>query len=156
MSPAAVALAGELCSKFEGCILQAYKDPIGIWTIGIGSTRLADGSAVCATTPPITQAEAEALLQGTLRSVAAQVDSLVHVPLSDGEAAALLSFAYNLGVGQLKGSTLLRLLNAGDRAGAAKQFAAWCHGGGEVLPGLVRRRAAEAELFCGPAMRVAA
>lgn len=149
MSPAAVALAVGLCREFEGCVLHAYQCPAGVWTIGIGSTHLPDGSPVCATTPPITNNEAEALLQAVLRSVAAQIDLLVHVPLSDGEAAALLSFAYNLGVGNLRSSTLLKLLNQGDRAGAAAQFAEWCHGGGKVLPGLVRRRAAEAALFRG-------
>jgi lysozyme len=149
MSPAALGLGAGLCREFEGCVLHPYQCPAGIWTIGIGSTHLADGSAVCATTVPITSDEAEALLQAGLRSLAAQIELLVNVPLSDGEAAALLSFTYNLGVGNLRSSTLLKLLNQGDRAGAAAQFPEWCHSGGKVLPGLVRRRAAEAALFRG-------
>lgn len=149
MRPLALTLAAELCRTFENCVLHPYECPAGRWTIGIGSTRLADGSPVCATTPPITKAEAEALLQAMLRSIAAQIDGMVHVPLSDDEAGALLSFAYNLGTEDLRSSTLLKLLNRGDRAGAAAQFALWCHGGSEVLPGLVRRRAAEAALFSG-------
>jgi lysozyme len=119
------------------------------WTIGIDSTRLADGSLVCAATPPITKADAEALLQAVLRSIAAQIDGMVHVPLSDDEAGALLSFAYNLGTEDLRSSTLLKLLNRGDRAGAAAQFALWCNANGKVQPGLVRRRAAEAAPFRG-------
>jgi lysozyme len=149
MSPAAIALAADLCRQFEGCVLHPYLCPANVWTIGIGSTRLADGSPVCSTTAPITTDEAAALLEAGLQLLAAQVRLLVHVPLSDGEAAALLDFAYNLGIGNLRSSTLLKLLNQGDRAGAAAQFAEWCHSGGKVLPGLVRRRAAEAALFRG-------
>jgi lysozyme len=149
MSPAALALAAELCQTFEGCVLHPYACPAGIWTIGIGCTHLADGSPVCAATPPITQANAESLLQAALRATAAQIEPLVHVPLSDDEAAALLSFSFNVGVENLRTSTLLRLLNQGDRTAAAAQFPRWCHGGGQVLPGLVRRRATEAALFRG-------
>ncbi|HEY4040326.1 MAG TPA: lysozyme [Rhodopila sp.] len=151
MSPAAVDLAAGLCRAFEGCVLEAYRCPAGVWTIGVGSTRLADGSAVCATTPPITDAVAEALLQSGLRALAPRIEAIVTVPLADNEAAALLSFAYNLGVANLRSSTLRLLLNQGDRAGAAAQFALWCHAGGQVLPGLVRRRAAEAAMFSGQA-----
>jgi hypothetical protein len=75
------------------------------------------------------------------------VERLVKVPLNQNQFDALVSFAYNCGEGNLGKSTLLRRLNAGDYKGAAAQFAAWNKGGGQVLKGLVRRRAAEAALF---------
>jgi lysozyme len=78
------------------------------------------------------------------------VDSLVKVSLNDNQYAAIVSFAFNLGVGNLKQSTLLKKLNAGDFAGAANEFAKWNKAGGKVLAGLTRRRAAEAELFRRP------
>lgn len=71
----------------------------------------------------------------------------VKVPLSQGQFDALTSFTFNLGAGALASSTLLKKLNAGDCAGAQKEFGRWVHAGGEVLQGLVRRRAAEAKLF---------
>lgn len=73
--------------------------------------------------------------------------SLVKVPLTAHQMGALVSFAYNVGMGALGSSTLLRLLNAGQYDAAAKQFARWNKAGGRVLAGLTRRRAAEAALF---------
>jgi lysozyme len=69
---------------------------------------------------------------------------------TDNQFAALVSFAYNCGVQNLKGSTLLRLHNLGDYAGAVQQFGKWVHADGEVLDGLVKRRAAEARLYAAP------
>src|SRR5690606_6833672 len=78
-----------------------------------------------------------------------QVDRLVKVPLKQHQFDALVSFAYNAGIGNLRSSTLLRKLNARDFAGAALEFHRWNRSNGKVLPGLVRRRAAEALLFQG-------
>jgi lysozyme len=78
------------------------------------------------------------------------VDDLVKVPMTQNAHDALVSFAYNCGVGALKGSTLLKLLNQGKYEQAAAQFARWNKAGGKVWPGLVRRRAAEAALFLEP------
>jgi hypothetical protein len=72
------------------------------------------------------------------------------VPVTSNQFSALVSLAYNVGIGALRGSTLLRLLNARDYAGAANQFPRWNRGGGRVLPGLVKRRAAERDLFLTP------
>jgi len=71
--------------------------------------------------------------------------------VNDNEFSALLSFTFNLGIGNLRSSTLLKLLNAGDRAGAADQFPRWNRAGGRELLGLTRRRAAERALFLQPA-----
>jgi lysozyme len=71
----------------------------------------------------------------------------VKVPLKQGQYDALVSFTYNEGAGKFQSSTLLKMLNAGNYAGAAGQFGAWVYGGGVELPGLVIRRQAEAAIF---------
>lgn len=146
-------LATALIKGIEGCEkrmpdgrLRSYPDPGtggAPWTIGFGST----GPDIIAGTV-WTQEQADRRLEQDVAKAAASVDRLVTVPLTDEEAAALTSFVYNLGAGQLANSTLLRLLNAGKpRAEVANQFKRWVYGGGRVLPGLVTRRDAEAALF---------
>jgi lysozyme len=95
----------------------------------------------------ITQERADELLCGDLNTFEDAVSRAVHVPLSQSQFDALVSFAYNCGPANLRASTLLRLLNRGDYTGAAGQFGKWAHAGAEILPGLVRRRAAERALF---------
>lgn len=84
-----------------------------------------------------------------MQGFAKQVAPLLEVPVKHHQFDALVSFAYNVGIGNLKSSTLLRKLNAGDYDGAALEFHRWKRSNGRVLPGLVRRRAAEALLFQG-------
>ena len=127
----------------EGCRLAAYRDAAGVWTIGYGDTEDVTPGLL------ITQAEAERRLAARLACFEAAVSQLVRVALRQGEFDALVSFAYNLGAGALARSTLLRKLNAGDRAGAAAEFGKWVQAGGAVLPGLVTRRARERALFEG-------
>ena len=138
-----------LVQEFEGCKLEAYPDP-GTgdepFTIGWGSTGPDIGPGTV-----WTQEEADARFLDDLTKFGDGVDRLVRVPLTDNQFAALVSFAYNVGLGALAGSTLLRKLNAGDYEGAADQFPRWNKGGGRVLPGLVRRRAAERDLFLSDA-----
>jgi lysozyme len=134
-----------LLKSSEGCELHAYQDAVGVWTIGYGHT----GSDVHPG-QTITQADADTLLEADLKCFEVAVNNLVSHDLTSNQFAALVDFAYNEGAGALAGSTLLRLLNAGDVAGAADQFAAWDEAGGEVLPGLVARRAKEKELFLTP------
>lgn len=131
-----------LVKSSEGLKLVAYKCPAGIWTNGYGHT----GPDV---TPGmvITQAQADALLARDLERFETGVARLVKVPLNQNQFDALVCFSFNLGLGALQGSTLLRLLNAGDYAGAAAQFPRWNKAGGKELPGLTRRRAAEQSLF---------
>ena len=131
----------DLIKSFEGLRLSAYKDVVGVVTIGYGTTsgvKMGD---------TITKERAEELLREDVARFESQVLRLVKVPLTQGQHDALVSFVYNLGAGNLSNSTLLRLLNAGDYAGAAAQFDRWNKAGGKVLAGLVRRRAAERALF---------
>lgn len=137
-----------LVKQFEGCVLHAYPDP-GTggdpWTIGYGHT----GSDVH---PGVTwtQAQADVALERDVQRFADDVNVMVTHSVSPNQFAALVSFAYNLGPTALAESTLLRLVNAGDYANAALQFARWTYAGGRQLPGLVRRRAAERALFLTP------
>lgn len=167
----------ELIKAFEGIPdgdpstvnVDAYLDPVGIWTIGWGHAiaykgewlRGAQNKSIARALYPggITRAQAEALLRGDLIDTAAQVARLVGVPIGDDRFGALVSFAFNVGTGALGRSTLLRKLNAGDVAGAADQFLVWNKGriGGVLreLPGLTRRRKAERALFLGEDWRAA-
>lgn len=155
----------DLVKSFEGIVdgdpstvnLDPYLDPVGIWTIGWGhAIRLGNEylrgrhnrKAACALYPGgITVKQAEQLLRGDLLDACRDVESLVEVDLTDNEFAALVSFTFNVGRGNLSRSTLLKKLNDYDYAGAAMQFQVWIKAGGRVLQGLVRRRAAEAALF---------
>ena len=169
--------AVELIKSFEGIVdgdpstvnFDAYLDPVGIWTIGWGHAIVVKGSflrgpenkAVARALYPggITRAQAEALLRGELVSTTRDVLSLAKVNLNDGQFGALLSFAFNAGIGNLGQSTLLKKLNAGDLAGAADQFLVWNkarkNGVLVELPGLTRRRSAERAMFCGEDWRAA-
>lgn len=131
----------ELIKKFEGCALKAYKCPAGIWTIGYGHTKGVKEGHV------ITQAQAEKYLKQDLKQFEEVVNNLVNVPLNQNQFDALVSFCYNLGGGNLKRSTLLNLLNKEDYNGAAEQFDLWVYANGKKLAGLIKRRAAEKELF---------
>ena len=135
----------DLTEESEGCRLIAYQDSVGVWSIGYGHTRGVVAGMTC------TQAQAEAWLREDILSAIADVNRLVKVPLTQGEFDALVDFDFNLGGGALRGSTLLRLLNGGDHAGAAEQFERWDRAGGHVLAGLLRRRLAEEAEFKGAA-----
>ncbi len=131
----------------EGLRLKAYQDTGKVWTIGYGHTSAAGGMKVYAGLT-ITHAQAEQLLKDDLaRMTYPVIKRLVKVDLTQGQFDALCSFIYNLGEGQVSKSTLLRLLNAKDYDGASAQFGRWVYDNGVKLNGLIRRRAAERELF---------
>ena len=131
----------DLIKNFEGLRLSAYQDSGGVWTVGYGHTGgVKPGDR-------ITQDQAEALLRKDTGWAQDAVRQQVRVPLSQDQFNALTSFTFNLGAGALRDSTLLSKLNAGDYAGAQAEFGRFVHAGGRVLQGLVRRRAAEADLF---------
>jgi len=133
-----------LLKKFEGCKLKAYKDPVGIWTIGYGHTSAA-GEPDVTEGLTITQAEAEAILKRDLIKYEKPVADMVKVPLSQHQFDVLVDFAYNAGVGNLKSSTLLKRVNAGDFDAVPNELMKWTKAKGKELPGLVRRRRAESE-----------
>jgi lysozyme len=155
----------ELIKSFEGIPdgdpttvkIDPYLDPIGIWTIGWGHAISVGGqflrgkqnrkAARDLYPGGITLEQAEQLLRGDLLDTCRDVAPLVKVPVTENQFAALVSFAFNLGCGNLAKSTLLKKLNANDHAGAAAEFGKWNKAGGKVLAGLTRRREAEAELF---------
>jgi GH24 family phage-related lysozyme (muramidase) len=149
-TPESVAIeeAVSMDEQFEGFEALPYQDPgNGTWTQGYGSTHDLNGDPITAHSPAITQPMAVAWMRRDMQTFSDEVASAVTVPLTVGERAALDSFVYNLGGGNLRRSTLLRLLNAGDYAGAAKEFDKWNMAGGKVLAGLVRRRQAETDMF---------
>lgn len=128
---------------FEGDRLKAYQDSRGVWTIGYGHTGgIVQEGLTC------TQAQAEVWLRTDVAWAEAEVNRLVRVPLTQGEFDALVDFVFNCGAGNFDHSTLLRLLNGGvDHATIAAEFQKWDHAGGVELPGLLRRRQAEAVEF---------
>lgn len=130
-----------LIKEFEGCRLKAYKCPADVWTIGYGHTDgVKEGDE-------ITQQEADRLLANDVDIFSAGVKRLVRSDINRNQLGALVSFAFNVGLGNLRHSTLLKLLNADDFVGAANQFPRWNKAGGKVLAGLTRRREAEKKLF---------
>lgn len=138
-----------LIKSFEGFSAKPYLCPAGVPTIGYGATYYPDGRRVTMQDRPVTVAQATDMLRSMLASYEAGVSRYVLVPVTQGQFDALVSFAYNVGLSAFKDSTLLRLVNARDYAGAAAQFARWNKAGGKVLPGLTRRREAERKLFVG-------
>jgi lysozyme len=114
-----------IIKNFEGLRLTAYRDIAGVWTIGYGSTRYHDGKPVKPGDKLASQQQAEALLNNTVGQYADAVNQYVKVPLTQHQFDALVSFTYNEGTGALKESTLLRMLNEKDYAGAADQFLLW-------------------------------
>jgi len=133
-----------MTKQFEGCVLTAYQDQVGVWTIGYGHTGRGVVSGL-----GITQDQAAAFLASDIAGVATFVNQAVTVPLQQNQFDALVDFAFNLGRAALAGSTLLKEVNAGNFAGAAGQFPLWDHAGGQVVAGLLRRRNAEQAMFQG-------
>lgn len=169
-----------LIKSFEGCKLEAYPDsasPLAIemrrppnarrpgweslsgspWTIGWGSTGLdtfnltPDGKpSQIGPGTKWTQAQADERKSADLDKFCSDVSKLLKIEVTDNQFAALVSFAYNAGVGNLKSSTLLRLVNQGKHLEASNEFLRWTKAQGKELPGLVRRREAERRLFLTP------
>jgi lysozyme len=133
-----------LTKQFEGCVLTAYQDQVGVWTIGYGHT----GTDV-KTGLTITDDQASILLAADVAWAVTCVNKFVTSAIKQNQFDALVDFVFNLGCASLGQSTLLRLVNAGDFAGAAPQFLRWNKAGGKVVKGLTMRRQAEMNLFSG-------
>lgn len=140
-------LGKDLIKQFEGCSLKAYKCPAGLWTCGYGSTFYEDGTKVKAG-DVITKERADELFEIIAEDFSNKVAPLIKKDLSDNNFSALVSFAYNAGVGNLKNSTLLKKVNANPEDETIRaEFMKWVRAGGKVLVGLERRRKAEADLY---------
>lgn len=130
-----------LIKKFEGCETTSYQDSVGVWTIGYGHTKGVEEGQEC------TVAEAESMLEDELQEYETYINELVKVELEQYEFDALVAWVYNLGPTNLRESTMLKILNEGDKKGVPAQIRRWNKAGGQTLNGLIRRREAEALLF---------
>lgn len=143
----AAEVAAALARRFEGFYSTPYLCPAGVPTIGYGATYYEDGAAVTLHDAPISKERAEALLLWMVRT--RYLPAVVNLcPGADTpeRLAALIDFAFNLGAGSLRASTLRRRVNAGQWADVPAELRKWVKGGGQVLAGLVKRREAEAAL----------
>lgn len=136
----AIALAVPLVAHFEGYVPWVYRDPIGRLAACYGhdDQTMTPGKR-------FTASECQAMLDEDLLKHTEAIDCIKR-PLTDGQKAAFLSFAFNVGNKAFCGSTLVRKANAGDMPGACAELSRWTLAGGRELPGLVKRRAAERQL----------
>lgn len=132
----------EMIEKFEGLRLSSYQDSVGIWTVGYGHTGAHVHKGM-----HISRKEAEYYMAIDLKHFEQCVEKMVHVPLTQNEFDALVSFSFNVGCEALRKSTLLKKLNDKDYEGASDEFGRWCHAGHKVLKGLVTRREEERQRF---------
>lgn len=130
-----------LIKKFEGCRLEAYKCSANVLTIGYGHT------GGVKETDTITQPEADELLEKDVAKFEKYVSSNVKVELNQSQFDALVAWTFNLGVGNLRESTMLKKLNNEDYASVPSEMKRWNKAGGKTLDGLIRRRKAESLLF---------
>ena len=144
--------ARAIVREFEGCRLVAYKCPAGVWTVGWGQTTINGRPVQQGDT--ITQQQADAFLDAELQGTGEQLLKLLPMAAQwrANEIAALISWAFNIGLGAVASSTLRKRLQAGEDACdvVRAELPKWVHAGEAVLAGLERRRAAEVALFCGP------
>jgi len=137
----------ELIKSFEGFMSHPYLDVAMVPTIGYGTTHY-HHRAVTLNDQDISESTASYLLRTQVdETYGKAVNHYVQVPLTQNQFDALVSFTYNLGVGALKSSTLLRDINSGKIAEAYNEFHKWTHANGKVVRGLVARRKKESELF---------
>ena len=136
-----------MIKAFEGFVPYPYACVGGTLTIGYGTTG--KDAERFTKESPITKAQAEELLLRDIKKIDAQLKEIITVDLQQRERDALVSLVYNIGIGAFSKSTLLRLLNAGDKLAAADQFDRWVFAGGKQSRGLKRRRAAEKRHFLG-------
>lgn len=142
--------AAEEIKKFEGFESAPYLCPANVATIGYGTTIYSDGTKVTLDDEPITKEKATEELLHHIKAVEKQVNAVVVVKLKAHQKAALISFVYNIGIGNFSRSTLLQKLNhCPDDQNIPKEFRRWTKGGGRVLRGLIARRESEVELWTG-------
>lgn len=131
----------KIIKKFEGCKLEAYRCPSGILTIGYGHTQNVNAGET------ITRRQALYFLEKDIEVAEKAVNSLVKVTLNQNQYDALVSFVFNVGYGNFRISTMLKLINQDNLSAAAEQFDKWVLSNGRKIRGLVIRRRLEKELF---------
>lgn len=150
--------AMRLIREFEGCRLEAYRDPAGVWTIGYGTTAAAGVGISPSPGMTITEAQAEMYLRLAVEKFAARIEPAITRPITGNQFGAFASLAYNIGPGSFTRSSALRHFNAGDTDRAAASISLWnkitVNGKRQTSNGLVRRRSAERALFLTPDARV--
>lgn len=139
----------DLIKEFEGWEAAAYRDPIGIWTIGYGHTAMA-GPPVPKAGMKISRAEGEKILRRDMQQYEKAVDDAVKLTLNANQRGALVSFCYNVGPANFRKSSVLKRVNANRLNEVPGRLMLWNKAGGRVLRGLTRRRAAEGALFMRP------
>lgn len=129
-----------LIKSFEGCKLKAYLCPANVWTIGYGHTNGVYKGMT------ITQEQAEQYFLDDIKPIEEYLNSL-NIKLTQGQYDALVSFAYNIGLGRFKNSTMLRCVKAKQFKAASEQLAKWIYVNNKVSKGLINRRDKEKDLF---------
>lgn len=137
----------DLIKQFEGFEPKAYLDPVGIWTIGYGTTSRAGVGIDPKKGMVISEREATIYLERAVDKFANQIKPHIKKPINENEFGAFVSLAYNIGPASFVKSTALRKFNEGDKQGAANAILLFNKAGGKVLKGLERRREAEKALF---------
>ena len=136
-----------IIKQYEGFRAKPYLCPAGVPTIGYGATYYTDGRKVTLRDAPISEADADKLLDKMLGKYEDAVNRYVQVPITQNQFDALVSFCYNVGQENLRNSTLLKKVNAKASKGPAEKFLRWNRAGGKVLAGLTKRRTDERKLF---------
>jgi lysozyme len=138
----------QLIQQFEGLSLKPYLCPAKIPTIGYGNTFYEDGKAVTMADAPITKERAISLFLGIIEPFEEQVSRLLKKAVNQQQFNALVSFAYNVGVGAFGNSTLLKKVNANPNDPTIRdEFMKWVKVNGAVFTGLVNRRKAESDMY---------
>ncbi len=138
----------DLIKTYEGLELKPYICPAGVPTIGYGATYYPSGEKVTMTDPSISKEFAENILKEMVVKYEQGVERYVQLEINQNQFDALVSFAYNLGLGALKSSTLLKKVNANPNDhDIENQFNRWVKAGGRKLAGLIKRRQEEASLY---------
>jgi lysozyme len=137
----------DIIKASEGHRSSVYPDVTGIWIIGFGSCFDLRGSRIGPDYPDIIEEEGEGLLRRELHHVERAIDKLIKAEITDNMHAAIGSFAYNCGTAALQRSTFRQYINQGRYEDASDELPRWCRAGGKKIPGLLRRRYAERELF---------
>ncbi|MGX6962312.1 glycoside hydrolase family protein [Vagococcus xieshaowenii] len=136
----------QFIKQWEGERLQAYRDPAGVWTIGVGHTGPVNGQPIKAGLT-ITAKQSEQLLQTDIHTHTQVLKQVVTAPLTQHQFDALASFCFNLGPNIIKDAALLQAINRQDWLETTNQMSRYVHAGNVVLQGLVNRRQAEIQLF---------